>query len=79
MPELGTYGSERGAPSNGCPYRDQLGCADLPTSPQGPTTTLSVSGQIPLETTRGQPSGPLPQTSDFLRDSRTGNVPAKVP
>jgi hypothetical protein len=26
MPELGTYGSVRGAPSNGRPYRDRCAC-----------------------------------------------------
>ena len=26
MPESGTYGSERGAPSNGRPYRDRCAC-----------------------------------------------------
>ena len=31
MPESGTYGSVRGAPSNGRPYRNQARCAGYPT------------------------------------------------
>jgi len=38
MPELGTYGSVRGAPSNGRPYRDRCACAHR----HGPWTTLAA-------------------------------------
>ncbi len=49
MPESGTYGSVRGAPSNGRPYRDRCAYGAPATCPQPSTTELSKTG---MRTTR---------------------------
>lgn len=66
MPELGTYGSVRGVPSNGHPYRDRcaartgrLAVDNAHALPTAPAFAHKLHSLLPPPTTRTQsPSGP---------------------
>ena len=66
MPELGTYGSVRGVPSNGHPYRDRcaartgrLAVDNAHALPTAPAFAHKLHSLLPPSTTRTQsPSGP---------------------
>jgi hypothetical protein len=55
MPESGTYGSVRGVPSNGRPYRDRSGLGprpDRPACPQPASTKRSRVKDLGLRDSR---------------------------
>lgn len=51
MPKSGTYGSERGAVSNGCPYLTGL---KAPVGSRGEAHGLDKLGALPLNPTKGR-------------------------